>query len=152
MKQSVMPKKYFSKYKKPLVPFPDLLENQLASFKWLLEKGLVEVFKEFSPINDYSEKKFMLEFASLSVVEPKFDEHYAKANKLSYEAQIKARVKLHNKTIGGVKEQEIFLSDIPVMTEHGTFIINGVERVIVPQLARSFGVFFTEEDAKGKKL
>lgn len=144
-------KKYFSKYKKPLAPFPNLLENQINSYNWLIEKGLKEVFKEFSPINDYSEKKFQLEFTSFSLSEPKYDEHYAKTNKLSYEAPLKARVKLLNKTIGISKEQEIFMSDLPLMTAHGTFIINGVERVVVPQLARSFGVFFTEQEIKGKK-
>ncbi len=144
-------KKYFSKYKKPLVEFPNLLEMQITSFKWLIEHGLKEVFKEFSPINDYSSKKFQLDFTGFSVGEPKYDEQYAKVNKLSYEAPIKARVKLLNKSLGGVKEQEIFMSDIPMMTTHGTFIINGVERVIVPQLARSFGIFFTDLDIKGKK-
>ena len=145
------PKKYFSKYKKPLVPFPSLLETQVSSFTWLIEKGLKEVFKEFSPINDYSGKKFQLEFSSFYLAEPKFDEQYAKINKLSYEAQLKARVKLTNKTMGGFKEQEIFMADIPLMTAHGTFIINGVERVIVPQLARSFGVFFPDQEVKGKR-
>ena len=144
-------KKYFSKYKKPLVEFPNLLEMQITSFKWLIEHGLKEVFKEFSPINDYSSKKFQLDFTGFSLGEPKYDEQYAKVNKLSYEAPIKARVKLLNKSLGGVKEQEIFMSDIPIMTAHGTFIINGVERVIVPQLARSFGIFFTDLDIKGKK-
>ena len=144
-------KKYFSKYKKPLVEFPNLLEMQITSFKWLIEHGLKEVFKEFSPINDYSSKKFQLDFTGFSLGEPKYDEQYAKVNKLSYEAPIKARVKLLNKSLGGVKEQEIFMSDIPMMTTHGTFIINGVERVIVPQLARSFGIFFTDLDIKGKK-
>lgn len=144
-------KKYFSKYKKPLVPFPNLLETQMTSFEWLVETGLKEVFKEFSPINDYSGKKFQLDFVSFSLGEAKYDEHYAKANKLTYEGQLKARVKLLNKTLGGHKEQEIFLADMPLMTGHGTFIINGVERVIVPQLARSFGIFFTEDEVKGKK-
>ncbi len=144
------PKKYFSKYKAPLVPFPDLIENQVNSYKWLIEKGLSEVFAEFSPIKDYSEKKFDLEFASFSVGEPKYTEAHAKENKLTYEASIKARVKLINKTMGSTKEQEIFLSDIPLMTPHGTFIINGVERVIVPQLARSAGVFFVDQEMKGK--
>jgi DNA-directed RNA polymerase subunit beta len=149
--QVTRPKKYFSKYKKPLAPLPNLLENQLESFDWLVREGLKEVFKEFSPINDYSAKKFELSFTSFTLGEPKFDEHYAKANKLTYDAQLKARVKLVNKVIGETKEQEIFLSDLPLMTAHGTFIINGVERVIVPQLARSFGIFFTEEEVKGKK-
>jgi DNA-directed RNA polymerase subunit beta len=145
------PKKYFSKYKEPLVEFPNLLETQLVSFEWLVEKGLAEVFKEFSPINDYSGKKFQLDFVSFTLGEPKYDEHYAKANKLTYEGQLKARVKLLNKTMSETKEQEIFMADVPLMTAHGTFIINGVERVIVPQLARSFGIFFTEDEVKGKK-
>jgi DNA-directed RNA polymerase subunit beta len=128
------------------------LETQLTSFEWFVEQGLKEVFKEFSPLNDYSGKKFELHFTSFTVGEPKYDEHYAKANKLTYEGQLKARVKLTNKTLNESKEQEIFMADVPLMTAHGTFIINGVERVVVPQLARSFGIFFTEEELKGKKL
>lgn len=145
------PKKYFSKYRKPLVPFPNLIQHQLDSFNWLIEKGLKETFKEFTPINDYSGKKFQLDFVSFHLVEPKNDEHYCKENKLSLEAQIKARVKLTNKQTGSEKEQEIFMADLPVMTPHGTFIINGVERSIIPQLSRSSGVFFTELEVKGKR-
>jgi len=143
------PKKYFGRYKKPLVEFPNLIEAQLKSFKWLIETGIGEVFKEFSPIIDYSGKKFQLEFTSFSLSESKIDENNSKINKLSYQGLLKARVKLTNKILGTVKEQEIFMSDFPLMTSHGTFIINGVERVIVPQLARSFGVFFTESENKG---
>ncbi|MCC6520911.1 DNA-directed RNA polymerase subunit beta [Candidatus Nomurabacteria bacterium] len=150
--KKIREKKYFSKYKKPLAPFPDLLETQVASYTWLIEHGLKEVFTEFSPIVDYSDKKFSLEFLSFYLSEPKYDEHYAKANKLSYEAQVKARVRLNNKTLGSEKEQEVFMTDIPLMTAHGTFIINGVERVIVPQLARSFGVFFPELEIRGKQF
>jgi DNA-directed RNA polymerase subunit beta len=145
------PKKYFSRYKKPLAPFPNLIEAQVKSFKWLVENGIGEVFKEFSPIIDYSGKKFQLEFTSFSLSESKTDENNSKVNKLSYQGLLKARVKLTNKILGTVKEQEIFMSDLPLMTPHGTFIINGVERVIVPQLARSFGVFFTESESKGNK-
>ncbi|MEK7539288.1 MAG: DNA-directed RNA polymerase subunit beta [Patescibacteria group bacterium] len=145
------PKKYFSRYKKPLVEFPNLIEAQVKSFKWLVEAGIGEVFKEFSPISDYSTKKFQLEFVSFSLSECKYDENNAKINKLSYQGFLKARVKLTNKILGTIKEQEIFMSEFPLMTSHGTFIINGVERVIVPQLARSFGVFFTESESKGKR-
>ncbi|MFA6324829.1 MAG: DNA-directed RNA polymerase subunit beta [Candidatus Paceibacterota bacterium] len=145
------PKKYFSRYKKPLIKFPDLIEAQIKSFKWLVEDGIKEVFKEFSPIADYSGKKFQLDFTSFSLGEPKHDENQSKIDKLSYQVQLKARVKLTNKILGTVKEQEIFMSELPLMTSHGTFIINGVERVIVPQLARSFGVFFTESESKGKR-
>ena len=116
-----------------------------------METGIGEVFKEFSPIVDYSTKKFQLEFLSFSMSESKTDENDSKINKLSYQGQLKARVKLTNKILGTVKEQEIFMSDLPLMTSHGTFIINGVERVIVPQLARSFGVFFTESESKGNR-
>ena len=150
-KTDIVEKKYFSRYKKPLVPFPNLIEDQLNSFNWLVEKGIKEVFKEFSPINDYSDKKFQLDFTSFSLGEPKFDEEYSKINKLTYEGPLKARVRLLNKSIGTSKEQEIFMADVPLMTKHGTFIINGVERVIVAQLTRSFGVFFTESESKGKR-
>ncbi len=147
--EKARPKKYFSKYKKPLVEFPNLIEAQLKSYAWLVEKGLGEVFKEFSPISDYSGKKFQLEFTSFTLSESKTDENNSKINKLSYQGLLKVRVKLTNKILGTVKEQEIFMSELPLMTPHGTFIINGVERVIVPQLARSFGVFFTESESKG---
>ncbi|MBP6931185.1 MAG: DNA-directed RNA polymerase subunit beta [Candidatus Pacebacteria bacterium] len=150
-KTATREKKYFSRYKKPLVEFPNLIENQLVSFNWLVEDGLKEVFKEFSPINDYSEKKFQLDFTSFSLGEPKFDEEYTKINKLTYEGPLKTRVRLLNKSLGTTKEQEIFMADVPLMTKHGTFIINGVERVIVPQLTRSFGVFFTEQELKSKR-
>ncbi len=145
------PKKYFSRYKKPLVEFPNLIEAQVKSFKWLVEQGIGEVFKEFSPIVDYSTKKFQLDFVSFSLSESKSNENDSKINKLSYQGLLKARVKLTNKILGTVKEQEIFMSELPLMTNHGTFIINGVERVIVPQLARSFGVFFTESESKGSR-
>src|SRR5258708_3784019 len=145
------PKKHFSKWKEPLVGLPNLVETQITSYKWLIETGLKEVFKEFSPIKDYSDKKFDLEFTSFELSNPKHDEYYAKQNKLSYEAPLRARVKLNNKTQNSSKEQEIFMADFPLMTNHGTFIINGVERVIVPQLARSFGVFFNSQELKGKK-
>jgi DNA-directed RNA polymerase subunit beta len=82
--------------------------------------------------------------------EAKYDEHYAKEQKMSLDIPLHAIVKLKNKTTGTEQEQEIFLADFPLMTSHGTFIINGVERVIVPQLARSYGVFFTSDEVKGK--
>lgn len=146
------PKKYFSKYKEPFIDFPDLIENQLKSYEWLIKNGIAEVFKEFSPIKDYSEKKFELNFTDMVVSEPKYDPQFAKDNELTYEAQVKVRVKLQNKMLGTVKEQEIFMADLPLMTNYGTFIVNGVERVIVPQLARSAGVFFVDMDVKGKTM
>lgn len=146
------PKKYFSKYQKPFIDFPDLIENQIASYKWLIKTGIAEVFKEFSPIKDYSDKKFELNFTDLVISEPKCDPQFAKENELTYEAQVKVRVKLQNKMLGTIKEQEVFIADLPLMTNYGTFIVNGVERVIVPQLARSAGVFFVDLDVKGKTM
>ncbi|MCF7831579.1 MAG: DNA-directed RNA polymerase subunit beta [Candidatus Pacebacteria bacterium] len=147
-KSAVVEKKFFSKYRKPMVPVPNLVENQVASHEWFLRDGIADVFKEFSPIEDYSGKKFKLEFTELTVGEAKHDEYYAKANKLSYEAPLKARVRLTNKALGSSKEQEMFLTDVPLMTPHGTFITNGIERVVVAQLARSYGVFFTSDETK----
>ncbi len=149
--KAALPQKTFKKYRKPLTKLPNLVENQLLSYKDLVDKGIVEIFREFSPIRDYSERKFDLEFISFDLSDPKYDEVYAKENKLTYEAPLRARVKLSNKILNTVKEQEIFMADFPLMTVHGTFIINGVERVVVPQLARSFGVFFDSEESKGKR-
>ncbi len=145
-------KKYFAKFKKPLTEMPNFVESQVNSFQWLLKDGLKEVFSEFSSIKDYSGKKFQLDFTGFELAEPKFDEYYAKDNKMSYEASLKVKIRLKNLTLGTSKEQEIFMADMPVMTDHGTFIISGVERVVVPQLARSFGVFFTLNELKGKIL
>ncbi len=145
-----LPQKTFKRAKDPLVDLPDLIEPQRLSFKWFVEEGLRDIFKEFSPITDYSEKKFELEFKKYELGKPKCTPEHAKENKLSYDAPLRATVVLKNKTLDSAKDQEIFLADIPVMTEHGTFIINGVERVIVPQLARSYGIFFTAQELKGK--
>ena len=95
-KSLARPKKYFSKYKEPLVEFPNLIQHQIDSYNWLIEKGLKETFKEFTPIQDYSGKKFQLDLVSFHLTPPTFDEHYAKENKLSLEAQLKARIKLTN--------------------------------------------------------
>jgi DNA-directed RNA polymerase subunit beta len=146
-----MQKKYFSRYREPLAKVGNLVETQIASYDWLIKEGLKDLFKEFSPIKDYSEKKFELEFAGYQLDEPKFDEHHAKVNQLTYDTPLRVKVKLKNKIVGAEKEQEIFLADFPLMTPHGTFIINGNERVVVSQLARSFGIFFTENELRGKK-
>ncbi|MBI2087059.1 MAG: DNA-directed RNA polymerase subunit beta [Candidatus Zambryskibacteria bacterium] len=146
-----MQKKYFGRFRKPLTAMPNLVVSQVESFKWLIEKGLKEVFDEFSSIKDFSEKKFQLDFVDFELAEPKTDEYAAKIKKSSYEAPLKVRVKLKNLVMGTEKEQEIFMADLPLMTTHGTFIISGIERVIVPQLARSTGVSFTAQELKGKK-
>ncbi|MEN9647768.1 MAG: hypothetical protein RLY57_572 [Candidatus Parcubacteria bacterium] len=144
-------KKVFGNYKEPWVDMPNLVEGQVHSYEWLRKFGLGEIFKEFAGIKDYSGKKFELSFTDFKLEEPKYDEEYAKENKMNYEAPLKAMIRLTNKIVGSTKEQEIFMADFPVMTKNGTFIINGIERVIVPQLARSFGIFFTENEVRGKR-
>ncbi|MBL1434007.1 DNA-directed RNA polymerase subunit beta [Candidatus Wolfebacteria bacterium] len=146
---SEITQKHFGKYVEPRVDFPDLVLHQRESFKWLTKEGLGELFDEFSPIPDYSGKKFNLSFENFTIGEPKFTPEHAKGNKLTYDAPLRATIKLENKTFGGEKTQELFLADIPLMTDQGSFVINGVERVIVPQLARSFGVFFTNNIVRG---
>ncbi len=143
--------KYFNKYKEPLAEMPNLVEAQLVSFENFVESGVKEIFKEFSPIKDYSEKKFEMEFKGFEFGKPEQNEFEAKENKDSYTSTLTAKVNLKNLMTGTEKNQDIFLVDFPMMTDHGTFIINGVERVIVPQLSRSFGVFFTAQMIKGKK-
>lgn len=145
-------KKYFSRYREPLTDLPNLYTIQVDSFKWLLDQGLKELFNEFSPILDYTEEELALEFLDYSFDEPKFDENYARENNLSYESSLRLRIRLTNKKTAEKKEQEIFLTDFPIMTSRGTFIINGIERVIVSQLARSFGVYFIANLARGRKF
>jgi len=144
------PQKYFGRARDPLVKLPSLVEAQIGSFKDFVEGGAERVFKEFSPISDHSGKKFELELLKFTFGDLRWDEHYAKQMMKTYEAPLSMVVRLKNKTTGDKKDQEIFLSDFPWMTSHGTFIINGVERIVVPQLARSYGVFFEGIPYKGK--
>src|SRR3989338_5398293 len=151
LKTKTRVKKYFGRFREPLAEIPNLVVSQVESFQRLIDQGLKEVFAEFSSIKDFSERKFELDFVSFELAEPKIDEYTAKDKKLSYEAPLKVRVRLKNLIQKTDKEQEIFMADFPLMTSHGTFIISGIERVVVPQLARSTGVSFTEQELKGKK-
>ena len=145
-----MNKKYFSNYREPLAPLPYLAEIQLESWRWFLDQGVKELFKEFSPIKDYGGEDLELEFVDYALDESKYDEYQAKALNSSFDATLRVKAKLTNKKTGEMKEQEIFLADMPLMTPRGTFIVNGVERVVVSQLARSFGVYFTANFLRGK--
>ncbi len=149
-KQAVRPQKFFGKFREPLVKLPSLVESQIDSFRQFVDGGAERVFKEFSPISDHSGKKFELELVKFSFGELRWDEQYAKRFMKTYESPLSMVVRLKNKTTGEKKEQEIFLADFPWMTAHGTFVINGVERIVVPQLARSYGVFFEAIPYKGK--
>ena len=146
-----MQKKYFSNYREPLVALPYLPEIQLESWRWFLSDGIKDLFKESSPIKDYGGEDLELEFIDYVLDEPKYDEYQAKAQNASFDATLRVKARLTNKKTGEMKEQEIFLADMPLMTPRGTFIVNGVERVIVSQLARSFGVYFTANFSRGKK-
>ena len=125
------------------IQVPNLYDHQTKSFQWFVEEGLGELFAEVSPIDDYTGTKLSLRFKSYHFEEPKTTENEARANNVSYDAPLKAVVELTNKVTGEVKDQEIYLGDYPWMTERGTFVINGAERVVVSQLIRSPGVFFT---------
>ncbi len=149
MSKTTLPKKYFGQFTENMTETPNLVREQLDSYEWLIEEGVKSVFDEFSPIADYSGKKFDLSISKFSFGKPEYDEHYAKLKRLTYKIPLRIDAKLVNKTTGETKSQEIFMADFPYMTDHGTFIINGVERVIVPQLARSYGVFFLKNLLKG---
>jgi DNA-directed RNA polymerase subunit beta len=124
---------------------PNLVDHQNRSFQWFVEEGLGELLAEISPIDDYTGAKLTLNFKEYHFEDPKMTEAAARENNVSYEAPLKATVELINKVTGEVKEQEIYLGDYPWMTSRGTFVINGAERVVVSQLIRSAGVFFTSD-------
>ncbi len=124
---------------------PNLVDHQNKSFQWFIEEGLGELLAEISPIDDYTGTKLSLRFKDYHFEKPKMSEYAARENNVSYEAPLKAVVELTNKVTGEVKEQEIYLGDFPWMTRRGTFVINGAERVVVSQLIRSAGVFFTAD-------
>ncbi len=138
-----------------VLDLPDLIEVQRSSYEWFLEEGLKEVFEDISPpIQDYT-GNLILEFVDYYInEEPKYSEDEARERDANFSAPLKVKVRLINKETGEVKEQEVFMGDFPLMTEKGTFIINGgAERVVVSQLVRSPGVYYSEEiDKVGKKL
>ena len=143
----------FSKIKE-IADLPNLIEIQVDSYKWFLEEGLKEVFEDISPIEDYT-GNLILEFVDYSLDEkPKYDIEECKERDATYHAPLNVKVRLINKETGEIKEQKVFMGDFPLMTDRGTFVINGAERVIVSQLVRSPGVYYAlDRDMKtGKKL
>jgi len=146
---SLSKRKFFKR--QSMVSLPDLIESQTRSYDLFLEEGLREAVEETFPISDFTGKEMELSLGDYYLDEPKYDEATAKAKNVSYEAPLRINASILFKKTGEVREQEIFLTDLPLITERGTFIINGVERVIVSQLIRSPGVFFTADFVKGKK-
>ncbi|MFH1401972.1 MAG: DNA-directed RNA polymerase subunit beta, partial [Parcubacteria group bacterium] len=146
----ILPEKNFGKAKVSL-PLPYLLSLEKESWQWFWEKGLKELFQEVSPIRDYTGKELELWFLDYKLDELKYKTDLeARLNNDSYEVALRVKTRLVNLKSKEIKEQEIFLTDFPVMTERGTFIVNGVERVAIAQLIRSPGVFITAQPIAGK--
>jgi len=129
---------------------PDLIEIQKSSYNWFIKEGLRELFEEISPIEDMSGKGLELHFDDYYLDEPKFDEVLSKEKNISYEAPIRIQATLKNAKTKKKESQGIFLGDFPLITDRGTFIINGIERAIVSQIIRSAGVFFTSNYLREK--
>lgn len=136
---------------KEVLELPNLIEIQTASYEWFLKEGLREMFRDISPIEDFT-GNLSLEFIDYTLGDPKYDVDECKERDVTYAAPLRVKVRLHNKETDEVKEQDVFMGDFPLMTETGTFIINGAERVIVSQLVRSPSVYFHDKtDKNGKK-
>ena len=147
-----LPTKTFSSHPGSRVPYPDLVEIQTKSYEWFLKTGLRELFQEVSPVKDFTGKDLELHFLDYYFDEPKYDEEYSKLKDLTFESPLRVKLKLFSNKTKAEKEQEVYFGDFPTMTERGTFIINGVERVVVSQLIRSAGVYFTANVWRGRKL
>lgn len=148
----IRPQKIFTTLPQQIIPLPNLIEVQINSFNWFIKEGLKELFEEISPIKDYTEKELNLYFEDYHFGEPKISERKAKERGLSYESPLRVKLRLENKRLKESKSQEIYFGDFPIMTERGTFIVNGVERVVISQLIRSSGIFFAAQMHKGRKL
>jgi DNA-directed RNA polymerase subunit beta len=149
---SAMITKSFSKSKLSF-HLPYLLKLQKDSWQQFWERDLKELFEEIFPIRDYTGKQFELDFLSFRLEKPKYKDGYeAKENDDSFDAPLRVKFRLKNLKTGEIKEQEVFLAEFPLMTENGTFVINGVERVVISQLIRSPGVFFTSRIFHGKNF
>lgn len=142
-------RKFFTPFNE-ILGMPNLIESQIRSYKWFWEKGLKELFEEINSIKDFTGKNLELFFGDYFLDKPKYDEKTAKERNTTFEAPLYVSVKLVNKVTGKNKTQDVYLGDFPLMTPRGTFVINGVERVVVSQLVKSPGVFFTGEALRGR--
>ena len=146
------PRKFFSKQLHETQLLPNLIEVQLNSYKWFVEKGLKELLGEINSIKDFTGKNLELFFGDYFFDKPKYDEFTSRERNTTYEAPLYVSAKLVNKVSGKTKTQDVYFGDFPLMTPRGTCVINGVERVVVCQLIKSPGVFFTSENLRGKVL
>jgi len=142
-------KRIFPREEQAWETLPNLVEIQTKSYDWFFKEGLRELLDEISPIDDFTGELYSLTFGDYYLEIPKIDEKMAKEKNLTYKAALRVKVSLLNKKTKEIKEGEIFLGDFPLMTGVGTFIINGVERVVVSQIVRSYGVLFTAEETNG---
>jgi len=135
-----------------VLDMPNLIEIQKKSYQWFLQTGLTEIFRDISPIQDFT-GNLVLSFDDFRLGESKYDVEECKERDVTYAAPLNVKVRLVNRETGEIKEQNVFMGDFPLMTDNGTFIINGAERVIVSQLVRSPGVYYdVAMDANGKEL
>ena len=125
---------------------PELLEVQLDSYREFLTVGLDKVFQDNFPIEDFSEEKVSIYYKGMFLEEPKYDPETCQRKNLNYEAPLKTTLEMLNKETGEIKEQDVYMGGVPLMTEKATFIVNGIERVIVNQIIRSTGIFFTANE------
>jgi DNA-directed RNA polymerase subunit beta len=137
--------------KRDAIDLPDLIQLQKDSYAWFLKEGIRELFNEVTPVQDLIGRDLELRFEDYYLDEPKFDEVTSKAKNITFEAPLRVKATLTNLRTNESNSQEIFLGDLPVMTDRGTFVINGVERVIVSQLVRSAGAFFSAEVMRGRR-
>src|SRR6266513_2927902 len=137
-----------------LVELKDLIATQLESFHWFKSEGLRELFDEINPITDYTGKNFELKFLDYEFGQPKFSVEECRNRDMTYAAPLRIKTRLTIKETGEIKESEVYMGDFAMMTDEGTFIVNGTERVVVSQLVRSPGVYFTaaEDPNTGRKL
>jgi len=149
--KTISKRKFFNPVDEAISP-PNLIEVQIDSYNWFLKEGLKEIFAELNPVEDFIGKNLELYFLDYKIEEPKYSEEEVRQRNLTYKAPIRCLVRLVNKNTDEVKEQSVFLGDFPLMTEQGTFIVNGVERVVVSQIVRSPGVLFTSEINSGVEL
>lgn len=131
------------------IDLPDLNTMQINSYNWFFQEGLRELFDEITPIDDFTGKTLSLQFGDYYLDQPKHDEHACRERNFTYKSALRCQVSLINKETGEIKEQEVFMGDFPLMTSSGSFIINGIERVVVSQIIRSPGVLFTSERSAG---
>ncbi|MFA6427343.1 MAG: DNA-directed RNA polymerase subunit beta [Candidatus Magasanikbacteria bacterium] len=143
-------RKFFTE-NRDAIDAPDLIEVQKSSYEWFFKDGLRELFDELSPITDFTGRDLELYFEDYYLDEPKFDEITCRNKNTTFEAPLRVNVRLANKRTNKQEKQEIYLGDVPVMTQRGTFVVNGIERVVVSQLIRSAGAFFTAEVIRGRR-